>query len=74
MSAGAESGVVRVQTFGAICDGMLTSQVFLICHEHHEEMLARCLAYEAEVHVGGFASAWKGVGIVQNCPFAAWQT
>ena len=26
------------------------------------------------MHVGGFASGWKGVGVVQNCPFAAWQT
>ena len=32
--AGEESGVVRIQTFGAICDGMLTSEVFLICNEH----------------------------------------
>ena len=72
--AGAESGVVRIQTFGAICDSMLTSKVFLICNEHHEEMLTRFLAYKAEVPVGRFASGWKGVGIVQNCPFAAWQT
>ena len=45
--AGVESGVVRIQTFGAICDSMLTSEVFLICNEHCEEMLARFLAYKA---------------------------
>ena len=69
--AGVETGVVRIQTFGTICVGMLTSKVFLICNEHWEEMLARFLAYKAEIHVGRFASGWKGVGIVQNCPFAA---
>ena len=72
--ASAESGLVRIQTFGAICDGMLTFEVFLTCNEHHAEMLARFLAYKAEVHVGGFANGWKGVGMLQNCPFAAWQT
>ena len=72
--AGAESGVVRIQKFGATCDGMLTSKVFLICNEHCKEMLARFVAYKAEIPVGRFASGWKGVGIVQNCPFAAWQT
>ena len=72
--ASAGSGVVRIQTFGAICDGMLTSKVFPTCNEHHAEMLARFLAYKAEVHVGGFAYGWKGVGIWQNCPFVAWQT
>ena len=36
-------------------------------------MLAKFLVYKAEVQVGGLASGWKGVGIVQNCPFTAWQ-
>ena len=72
--AGAESGTVRIQTCGAICDGMLTFKVFLTCNEHHAEMLARFLAYKAEVHVGGFANGWEGVGMLQNCPFTAWQT
>ena len=52
---------------------MLTSEVFLICNEHLEVMLAKFLAYKAEVQVGGLASGWKGVGMVQSCPFAAWQ-
>ena len=72
--AGAEGGVVRIETFGAISNGMLTSKVFLTCNEHHADMLARFLAYKAEVHVGGFANGWKGVGMLQNCPFVAWQT
>ena len=61
--AGAESGVVRIQTFGAICVGMITSEVFLTCSKHHIEILARFLGYKAEVHVGGFTNGWKGVGM-----------
>ena len=34
-------------------------------------MLAKFLVYKADVQDGGFASGWKGVGMVQNCPFAA---
>ena len=47
---------------------MLTSEVFCI-----DVMLAKFLAYKAEMQASGFASGWKGVGMVQNCPFAAWQ-
>ena len=35
------------------------SDVFLICNEHLEGMLAKFLAYEAEVQVGGFAMVGK---------------
>ena len=63
--AGVESAVVEIQTFGAIWDGMVMSDVFLICSEHHEEMLAKFLAYKTEMQVGRFASSWKGVGMVQ---------
>ena len=70
---GVENAAVRIQTFGAIRDGMLMSEVFLICNEHLEVMLAKFLVYKAEVQVGGLASGWKGVGIVQNCPSADWQ-
>ena len=34
-------------------------------------MLAEFLVYKAEMQVGGFASGWKGVAMVQNYPFAA---
>ena len=52
---------------------MLVSEVFLICNEHLEVMLAKFLVYKAKVQVGGLASGWKGEGMVQNCPFTAWQ-
>ena len=61
--ANAESGVVRIQTFGAICDGMLTSEVFLTCSKHHAKMLARFLVYKAEVHIGRFVNGWNGVSM-----------
>ena len=37
--AGVESAVVKIQTFGAICDGMLTSDVFLFV----VSILKKCL-------------------------------
>ena len=61
--AGAESGVVRIQAFGAICDGMLSCEVFLTCNKHHAEMLVRFIVHKAEVHSGGFANGCKGVGM-----------
>ena len=72
--ANGESSAVVIYTFGAICDCMFTSNVFLTCSDHHEEMPAWFLMYKAGVHVGGFASGQKDVGMLQNCPFAAWQT
>ena len=64
--AGAESGVVRIQTSGHICVGRFTSEVFHICNEHGEVISAGLLAYRAETHDGGFAIGWKGVVILQN--------
>ena len=52
----AEGAVVNIQTFGAICEGILISRVFLICNEHLAEILAVFLAYKAVIHDGGFAS------------------
>ena len=57
----AEGVVVNIQTFGASCDGMLTSEVFLILSEHLLDILAAFLVYKAVVQVGGFASGWNGV-------------
>ena len=51
--AGAE---VNIQTFGAIDVGMLTLMAFLICSEHFFLMLAMSLAYNTDIHVGGFTS------------------
>ena len=41
----AEGAVVRIQTFGANCEGILASKVFLICNEHLVEILAVFLTY-----------------------------
>ena len=48
---------VSIHTFGAIGLGMLTLLVFLICSEHLFSMPALFFAYNAAIHVGGFASA-----------------
>ena len=64
--AGAESGVMRIQTSGDICVGRFTLEVFLICNEHCEVISAGFLAYRAETHDGGFAKGWKDVVILQN--------
>ena len=52
----AEGAVVKIHTFGASCEGILTSEVFLICKEHLAEILAVFLAYKAVIQDGGFAS------------------
>ena len=66
-----EGAVVKVQTFGASCEGMLTCEVFLICNKHLLERLAVFLAYKAVMQAGRFASGWNGVGMLQNCPLAS---
>ena len=53
---GVKGGVVRIQTSSDICVGRFTSEVFLICNEHHEVKPARSFMYKAEVHDGGFAN------------------
>ena len=67
----AEGAVVKIQTFGASCEGILTSELFLICNEHLLEILAVFLVYKAVMQDGWFASVWNGVGMLQNCPFAS---
>ena len=64
--SGAEGGVVIIQTFGAICNGMLMSKALPIFEEHLVEILATFFLHRAEMHVGGFASGWKGFGNLQN--------
>ena len=66
-----EDAVVKIQTFGGSCEGILTSEPFLICNEYLAEILAVFLAYKALIQYGGFASGCNGVGMVQNCPFAS---
>ena len=48
--------VVNIQTLGASCEGILTSEDFLICREHLAEMLVVFLTYKAVMQDGGFAS------------------
>ena len=52
----AEGAIVKIQTFGASCEGILTSEVYLICKEHLAEILAVFWAYKAVIQDGGFAS------------------
>ena len=66
-----EGAVVKIQTFGASCEGILTSEVFLICNEHLVEILAVFLLYKAVMQDGGFVSGWNGARMLQNCPFAS---
>ena len=53
--AGAESGVVRIQTSGDIWVGKFTFDAFHICNEHCEVISAVLLAYRAVTQDGGFA-------------------
>ena len=57
--AGAESGVMRIQTSGDICVGSFIPKIFLICNKHCVVISAMLLAYRAETHDGGFAKGWK---------------
>ena len=41
-----KGAVVRIQTMGASGEGILTSELFLICNEHLAEILAVFLAYK----------------------------
>ena len=66
MMVTAEGTVVKIKTFGASCEGILTSKGFLICNEHLVEIIAVFLAYKAVMQDGGFASGWNGVGMLQN--------
>ena len=59
--AGAASGVVRIQTSGAIWVGKFIPDTFHICSEHFEVISTMLFAYRVVVQDGGFAKAWKGV-------------
>ena len=56
VAVAAEGAVVNIQTLGASCEGILTSEDFLICREHLAEMLAVFLTYRAVMQDSGFAS------------------
>ena len=63
---GAASGVVRIQTSGAIWVGKFIPDVFCICNEHFEVISTVLFAYRATIQDCGFAKGWKGVVMLQN--------
>ena len=65
----AEGAIVKIQTSGASCEGIVTSKLFLICNEHLVDIHAIFLVYKAVMQDGGFTSGWNGVGMLQNYPF-----
>ena len=52
----AASGVVRIQTSGAIWVGKFVSDAFCICSEHFEVISTVLFAYRAAIQDGGFAN------------------
>ena len=68
---GAVTGVVSIQTSGAIWVGKLVVLVLHICKEHLEAMPVLLLVYRAAMQDGGLASGWKGMVMLQNCPLAS---
>ena len=54
--AGAASGVVRIQTSGALWVGKFVVDVFSICSEHFKVISTVLFAYKASIQDGGFAS------------------
>ena len=53
---GTASGVVRIQTSGAIWVGKFVSDAFHICSEHFEVKSIVLFAYQAAIQDGGFAN------------------
>ena len=53
--AAAASGVVRIQTSGAIWVGKFTPDAFCICNKHFEVISTVLFIYRAVIQDGGFA-------------------
>ena len=64
--AGAEGGVVIIQTSGDIWVGKFISDAFHICIEYCEVMSAVLLAYRVVAQDGGFDQGQKGAVMLQN--------
>ena len=64
--AGAVTGVVRIQTSGAIWVGRLVAEALHICNEHFAVISTVLFMYKAAIQDGGFANGWKGVVMLQN--------
>ena len=54
--AGAVTGVVRIQTSGAIWVGRVVADALHICNEHFEAISTLLFAYKAAIQDGGFAN------------------
>ena len=54
--AGAATGVVRIQTSGAIWVGRLKAEALHICTEHFEVIFTVLFTYKAAIQDGGFAN------------------
>ena len=52
----AASGVVRIQTSGAIWVGKFVFNAFHICSEHFKVISTVLFAYKAVIHDGGFSN------------------
>ena len=63
---GAATGVVRIQTSGAIWVGRLVTEALHICNEHFEVISTVLFAYKAAIQDGWFANGQKGVVMLQN--------
>ena len=58
---GAVTGVVRIQTSGAIWVGRLVAEALHICNDHFEVISTMLFTHKAAIQDGGFANGWKGV-------------
>ena len=68
---GAVTGVVRIQTSGAIWVGREVAEALHICNEHFEVIIHPCSLHIKLLYtMGGFANGWKDVVMLQNWPFA----
>ena len=53
---GAVTGVVRIQTSGAIWVGRVVAEALHICNEHFEVISTVLFTYKAAIQDGGFAN------------------
>ena len=53
---GTVTGVVRIQTSGAIWVGRVVAEALHICNEHFEVISTMFFAYKAAIQDGGFAN------------------
>ena len=54
--AGAVTGVVRIQTLGAIWVGRVVAEALHICNKHFDVIFTVLFAYKAAIQDGGFAN------------------